>query len=62
MRFAILLFMWSVVMIVPLIASAIKTHDEEAYSAIVFPAKVLLVSVLIYTGCVIGQLIAKVVR
>lgn len=62
MRFAILLFMWSVVVIFPLLAQDVKQRDEQAYSALLLPAKVLLVSVLIYTGCVIGQLIAKVVR
>lgn len=62
MRFAILLFMWSVVVIFPLLAQDVKSHDEEAYTALLLPAKVLLISVVIYTGCVIGQLIAKVVR
>lgn len=62
MKFAILLFMWSVALMFPLFAMDLKSRDEEGFASLRFLVKVLLVSVVIYTGCVIGQLIAKVVR
>lgn len=62
MRFAILLFMWSVALMFPLFAMDFKSRDEEGFASLRFLAKVLLISVVIYTGCIIGQLIVKVVR
>lgn len=55
------LYMWSTFALVALFVSDAKGRNDELYDGLLWLAKVMLVLVLIYTGCVVGQLIATLV-